>query len=256
MTQNYATISQLGVNPGQVAADLRISEGKWSLSALSNVPFVTITGSGFSKTFSWGELIIVPDGCTAQVLNASKHKGDIYLNAGWDYANCPARVTVPVPLVIQNTTTGEVTDYPAPPTIPALPAIVTTKFPIDTRRARKAFLVMSYNNVDHELGAPVGQDFVIFGQPNTTANNTFNMAIGDLLPPFPQDGYRSIYHLDPLTTGVIVPLGFEAGKGCCSLPHTLMDYAQVFWILIAASYPQSDPAGTDFIPAAYYMLEY
>ncbi len=258
MTQQYGTLSQLGVPPNGLAKDLRLSEGKWSLSSLSNVPYITITGLGYSKTFSWGELIDIPKNVMGQVVNASKHKGDIYINSGWDYANVPARITVPVPLVLRGAA-GEFITYPLPPALPTFPAFATTMFPVDTRRARKAFLVMGLNTPVGGEGYE-GQEFIIVGQPNTTSMNTYNSVV-DLTAPFiPGNGYYSRYTLPPLTQGVIIPLGFEAGKGCCSLPHALLDFAQVYWPLLREEdYPQSDAGAigsSPYRPAAFYMLEY
>jgi hypothetical protein len=258
MSQNYATVHELLVPPGKAAPNLRISEGKWSLSSLSNVPFVTLTGMGFSKTFSWGELVEVPKGCDCQVVNASKHMGDIYLNAGWDYANRPARVTVPVPLVTIDLVTGVQTPYPSVippatiPTPPPAPFALSTMYPLDTRLARKAFLMMVY-----EIDIDEAQEFLIIGQPNTTSMNTFNIAsLFEGVPwVFPKTGYVSSYRLEPLTRGVLIPLGFLADRAeCCNIPHALLDFATVIWNIQFTEGGSKLPV--EFVPAAFYVLEY
>ena len=260
MSQNYAIVHELLIPPGKAAPNLRISEGKWSLSSLSNVPFVTLTGMGFSKTFSWGELVEVPKGCDCQVVNASKHMGDIYLNAGWDYANRPARVTVPTPLMVINLTTGVLTPYPVvvpPATIPTPPVApfgLTTQYPVDTRLAKRAFLTMLYTTPAVITGE---QAFIIVGQPNTTSQNTFNIAgLAEGIPWLPKVGYFSTYTLPALTAGVQIPLGFMANIAeCCSNPHTLMDFAQVYWIIETTEGGPS-PLPVNFLPTAFYVLEY
>jgi len=244
MTQRFATLHQLGVQPGSLASDLRLSEGKWCLSSLSNVPYVTLTGLGYTKEFSWGEMIEIPRGATGQIINSSRHKGDVYINAGWDYANTPRRVTVPVHLkTIINPPAQD--PYPETGGI-ASGTLVTTEYPVDTRRALKAYLVISPVQSQTDI------TFYVFGSPNTTSFDTANFAPNIALPMSPQIGYVAFYTLLANTYGVKIPLGADAGINPND-PHALLDYSQVFF---APTSLGGEPPFTGVFPMAMHVLEY
>lgn len=242
MTQRYATVHQLGVSPGALASNFRLSEGKWCLSSLSTVPYVTVTGLGYNKEFSWGEMIEIPAGATGQIINSSKHKGDIYLNAGWDYANTPRRITVPVKLkIIVNPPEQE--PYPA-----SLPSgtLVTTEYPVDTRRAVKAYLVIPSLILDTDT------TFLVYGAPNTSSFDTTNFAPVIAIPMSPQIGYVAFPTLLANTAGAKIPLGANAAIDPVD-PHALLDYAQVFF---APASQSGEAPVVSIFPLAMYVLEY
>ncbi len=250
MTQKYGTLSQLGVEPGKLAKDLRLSEGKWCLSALSNVPFITVTIQDSPKVFTWGELIEIPSGCMGQVINSSKHKGDIYVNSGWDFSNKPKRITVPTPLVFFDISTGAESDYTVPPVV--YPFTATTKYSIDTRNAVRAYLYLDITFQTPEGGFPQ-VDFAIIGQPNTTSLNTYNLASIFAGSALPKTGYACNYTLLSATKGAVIPLGFNAQAAeCCNAPQALLDYAQVFWQIDTSDRIATNP----YYPAAFYVVEY
>lgn len=129
-TQPFTTLATYGVEPGpNRRTDLRLGGGRtipyvYSLSVRSNVPYIRLLGGSSSqKVFSWNEQISVPPGEMVTVANDSFHKGDIIINSGApDWSAKPARITVPVPLIRDGSSNflGE--------------------FPLDCRRARRAYL--------------------------------------------------------------------------------------------------------------------
>jgi hypothetical protein len=130
--QPYSTFSAYRVGPGPDAeTPLKLSGGKrraftYSLSTRSNIPFIQYRGSSAaSKIFSWNEPIEVPAGEIVTVYNASYHGGNIIINSGLpEPFTVPPRITVPVPTL-----------QPVAPLGP-----FATNWPIDTRRAKRAFL--------------------------------------------------------------------------------------------------------------------
>ena len=121
---NFATYKVGLVQPGALSTT-QLGPGWYALSSLSNVPYVTLVGrGGTQKTFTWGELVYVPDGNLVTVKNASYHAGDIYVNSGRDFCAGPRRITVPV-RVKRDQQLGFF-DYP-----------------VDTRGARAAWLMIS-----------------------------------------------------------------------------------------------------------------
>jgi len=121
--KNFGTYIFRNVQPQQKTGIL--SPGVYTLSTLSNVPYVSVIGrNGKEKLFSWNELIEIEDGAVT-VKNASFHPGDIVLNAGGDYAALPHRTSVTVELL---TNVGAGYIYPA--------------FWVDTRRARAVYVAI------------------------------------------------------------------------------------------------------------------
>lgn len=225
-----------GFDIGYVASNQnsnqQISAGTYSLSARSTVPFVALVGSGgYYKTFSWGEIVEVPDGEACTVRNASYHGGDIFLNAGCDYDNRPARITVPVP--IENPQVfGGVTG-------------IGTVFPVDTRLARRAYFVSGYQWDGPGEGTVyvIGQQFEGSLQ---TANELQSAGVSGA-------GYYEIHEIWVSTTLGNVPLGKRAVYGVYdAVPHTLLTCARVL-LLTPAGWSLPNPTG---IASAYYTVEY
>lgn len=248
MKQNYSTVSSKNVAPGQTSPDLRLGPGKWCMSSLCTVPYVEVLSDDYAKTFSWGEYINIPDGRTGLVKNVSAHQGDIFLNSGWDYSTKPKRVTIPVPLLVAPPGTFNFEPFIAP-TQPPAGSLITTKFPVDTRLARQAFLVINWLDNEGEFDT----DFFCVGCPDIHSVNTYNLP-GNLLPsvfPVPKNGYINTFGIAPTVQGAYIPLGFMAAISDNTLPHVLLDKAYVFW-----SFYGPGEGAVVFNPAAYYILEY
>ena len=167
--QNYGTVRAENVRPRQKAKvrpdgpNLMLSSGWWSLSTLSSVPYVKLLGpSGRQKEFSWNELVEVPEGESAQVFNASYHVGDIVLNGVQDFGAIPARITVPVAL--QDVATGAIITQ-----TPAVPTNIVTAWRCDTRRARRAFLML---DIVANPGQPSAINFFVRGYANQRSHRT------------------------------------------------------------------------------------
>lgn len=205
------TISREGINGGRNGMVV-------SLSTLSTVPYVELVGADYKKTFSWGETVVIPPNMECSIKNASYHRGDIVLSGGPDYGALPARVTVPV-TVFTSAVINVATTY-------------TTTFACDTRRARRAFLVLQ--------GAQTGSDVraTINGYFKWHSHNTVG-------PDLPQ--YISTQTLSAATDGWYIPLGF--GNSVVGEPHALGDWATVA-VLTGAVGPFT------FATNAYYVLEY
>lgn len=218
------------VGPNQ-KSNQQISSGTYSLSSRANVPYVTLVGSGgFTKTFSWGEIVQVPEGESCTVQNSSAHGGDIFLNAGCDYDNRPARITVPVPVVNPfSIIVGGVT------VVTGIGAL----YPVDVRMARRAYLVPSMTKTAAGAG-----NVAVIGQRFDGSHNTANE-----LAPIPGAGYLEL-HTIPLSTVVgLIPLGKRAVYGSLdSAPHTLLTTAQVVFLIPAEWTLDS--------LNAYYTVEY
>ena len=98
----------------------------YSLGTQSTCPFISLLGGGMTqKIFSWGEMIQVDEGQQVTVKSETYHRGDIEIVSGQDYANQPQRITVPVDTVL--------TPGPGGGVVP--------RWPADTRRCRKAYLL-------------------------------------------------------------------------------------------------------------------
>lgn len=213
--QKYSSIKTTNARPNQ-RTNLVASGGQnWSLSSLSNVPYVRFTGpGGFQKEFSWGEIVELPPGVDAFVENASYHPGDIILNGGTDYANLPSRITVPV-----NMTNG--VGGPVITEAPAAPFTAATQFRADVRRARRAYFAIIITSLDISIG------FSILGYAESRSHTTFNGI------PLSGDsrggvGYISPYIQGANTVGAIVPLGYGTVFGLPpGEPHALLDSAEV-----------------------------
>jgi len=248
MKQNYSTVSSKNVGPGQSSPDLRLGPGKWCMSSLCTVPYVEVLSDDYAKTFSWGEYIEIPDGRTGLVKNVSAHQGDIFLNSGWDYSTKPKRVTVPVPLTVAPPGGGPAIPFLAP-SQPVANSFISTKFPIDTRLARQAYLVIDWQ--DNE--GTEETIFYIVGCPDTHSDNTYNYA-GGVLPaayPVPKNGYFTTYAIAPATHGAMIPLGFRANASDPELPHCLLDKTFITW-----EFYGPEEGAAVFYPSAYFVLEY
>jgi len=216
------------IAPNQMG-NQQLSSGTYSLSSRSNVPYVTLVGSGGNtKTFSWGEIVTIPDGEACSVKNSSFHGGDIFINAGCDDANRPARITVPVQM--ENQTFGE-TD------------IIRTSYPADVRMARRAYLVI--DAVTQGLTAP---EATIIGKRYDGSHNT-DSQLPNLLSE-PGAGYENVLEfVVPEEIGPI-PLGQGANYSDDTRPHALLTTAEVYL---------TPPDNFDFagsVRNAYYIIEY
>lgn len=223
--QPYSTFYAPNVQPGQTATQ-RLSGGKtipyiYQLALSATVPFIQLVGgAGSQKLLSWNEKIIVPPGEMVTVRNASLHPGDIWISSGWDPSPLPTRVTVPVGLVYQG----------VPPNDFMSPA-----FPVDTRRARRAF---------------------VGGIANTgVVARTFNVALQsvdrshDIVPALsdtvsPDAGVNFSVSLPPFTALNLLPLGYQNAVN--DPAFTLLDIAT--WSFSGQFLTHSG--------SVYYVLEY
>lgn len=242
MKQRYGTLRAEKVPPRSKARDGRgnflvLSAGFWSLSTLSSVPYVRVLGpSGTQKEFSWNEMIEVPSGETAQVMNASYHVGDIVLNGGQDFGALPSRITVPVSFATLATPPVIITEPPVGPTP------LVTAWKADTRRCRRAFLMM-------EMNAIIDFDVTVRGFAEQRSHRTVNgMTVTAGTPG--GVGYQSIVRLNAATNGFLIPLGFNASVVGATVPHVLLDAAEVRF-----SITEGVDANWTLINA-YYVLEY
>jgi len=104
---NYAT-HRMGYVESNQQSQQRIGPGFYSLSRLSNVPFVKIVGVARSeKVVTWGERFEIPAGENGRVVNASYHPGEIVLNGGKDVNLGPRRINVPFNLTLVDAMAGD-----------------------------------------------------------------------------------------------------------------------------------------------------
>lgn len=207
--QPRTSFAVTGVDPGpgpeRGDTGLRLPGGKtrpfhYSLSTRSTVPYVQFLGSGNSqKVFGWNELIEVPPGEMVSVFNASAHGGDIVINAGADQTTAPARVTIPVP-VIDNAAQG----------------FWEAEWPVDTRRARRAFVAGIRNPQDGVTDILVGATHQANGSFLHNPDAVSGGGEGSISQVISQQ------RVDPDTQPSLVPLGINAGYGD-DLPHALLD---------------------------------
>lgn len=240
MPQHYGTIAVGGLNPQEVS-DLVLTSGSYSLSTLSTVPYIQLLGpSGSQKLFSWNERIEIPNGETARIQNASCHKGDVFINGGLDYTTLPGRITVPVPFAdIVDLGEGNSMMYP--------------DYPVDTRRARRAFLTWwDPAVVIGTESLPTSTALVIIkGTVLNHSHSTVNGLTGVVLPSpvgVGGIGYLSALELAALTITPMIPLGYGAAFTDSTNPHTLLD--------CAIPYLFFDNQWTEVPQTAYYVLEY
>jgi hypothetical protein len=211
------------------AGNQQLSTGTYCLSSRSNVPYVTLVGSGGNtKTFSWGEIITIPEGEACTVKNSSFHGGDIFINAGCDDANRPARITVPVTLEDQ---TFAETD------------IIRTTFPADVRMARRAYLI-----VDAVTQGLLPPQATVIGKRYDGSHNTGNQ-LPNLLSE-PGAGYEDVFEfVIPEVLGPI-PLGKGANYSDDTRPHALLTTAEVYFD------PPDNFRFAGSTRNAYYIIEY
>jgi len=194
-----------------------LNEGFYSLSTLSNVPYVSVVGSGGNeKTFSWGEIIYVAPGENARVKNASFHPGEITLNGGKDFAATPGRITVPVTLNIIDVEANS----------------FHTAFPVDTRRAKRAWL---YTLNEARGGCSCDK----IGKATQRQHATVNMIS-------PGPGYSSNEQFAVGSQIMQIALGY-ASVGVNNDAMALLDTAELEMRNLVV-----DPTAN----ASYYVLEY
>lgn len=235
MKQHYGTIAITDLGPNEIS-DQVITAGAYSLSTLSTCPYVILIGStGAQKLFSWNERVEIPDGETARVQNASCHRGDIFINGGYDYSTLPARVTIPVPL-----TAVDAPDF----------VIITPEYGVDTRRARRAFFTFFQPDITFP---PPGGLALVRGKVINHSYNTFS-EIPLVPPPFgPLSGLGFAYPsaIPPLTITPMIPLGYGASYTDSTNPHTLLDCGEVTILGL-----DDHAAWLAFPLTAFYVLEY
>jgi hypothetical protein len=234
MKQYFGTIAIADIGPFERSEQV-ITSGWYSLSSLSTIPYVRLTGShGAQKIFSWGELVYIPDGETAFVENMSCHRGDIFLNGGRDYSNIPSRITVPVPLVtIASPFEDTFFTYP--------------QYPIDTRRAKRAYASLDV------ITSNTPTTIITTGKVINHNHNTYNK-LQDIITLFPDFfagvGYFSTWDISPpiINYGQF-PLGYQANFAPDGNPHNLLDMSSFLLV-----YPGGGIITIN--DCAYYTLEY
>jgi len=201
----------------------------YSLSARSNVPFVRLIGKTVDKTFTWGEIVEVPQGELCSISNASWHGGDIYINGGCDYDNRPARITVPVPYSLLEVDPGEFNWFPA--------------YPADVRTAKRAYLML-----DATSNAVATSFWVVQGKRFDGSHNTANQ----LTAANTGTGYEDFRTLAALSQFGLIPMGHGAPPGDDSRPHVLLTTAIVTFQdnIVIVNTPNPGLAN------AYYTMEY
>jgi hypothetical protein len=196
----------------------QLSAGLYSLSTQSNIPYATLIGDGGTeKTFSWGEVVEVPDGGCSKIKNACFHEGNVVINSGADWGAKPARITVPVPL-----------DYNAQTDI------YRARFPADVRSARAAWLVVNIAADVAPIAAIVQGMVKRTFEHNTTANSP--------------GGYTKTETIAAGTLLNYLPLGFGA-TGAENRAMALLDTAHPISIGPVANFGA-------FNENAYYVMEY
>ena len=224
--RNFGTFF-VGLVPARTRSKFQVGPGHYSLSTLSTVPYVTLSGAqGREKVFSWREVVRIPEGQSAWVANASWHDGDIVLNGGTDYSAVPARVTVPVP--VQDTLEDTV-------------RVLTPRYPCDTRGARSAHLAVNIRT-SNALGDAI--DWTIIGQ---IAERTGHSHQTDSENERPE--YRQPFATPANVEVGLIPLGYAAGFEAPGLPMCLLDRAS----FTARFRPDAVQRIT---PNFYYVLEY
>lgn len=120
--QPYGTY-RLGYVASRQKTQVQLTPGYYSLSTLSEVPYVSLVGNlGQEKTATWGEIFYINDGSNAIVINSSFHPGNIVLNGGHDFSAKPGRLTVPTRFTLTGVNT------------------YTTSITPDTRGAKRGWL--------------------------------------------------------------------------------------------------------------------
>lgn len=219
--QPYSSFKALNVAPN-APTNLKLSGGRtipyiYSLGVNSTVPYIRLVGGSTSqKLFSWNEQIVVPPGELVTVSNGSYHPGDIFLQSGADPAAIPARVTVPVPMVV------------------GAGLVITPAFVLDVRRARRAF-VGGFNANAANL------TMFIFGEARERSHG-INPVTSDL--GLPTATYTDSYTIPASTAPGLIPLGDNAQPG--DAVHDLLD---------VASFQYGAPDQTNS-GALHYILEY
>jgi len=220
--KSTVTINCGYVEPNQSSAQ-QLSGGVYSLSARSNVPFVKLIGKGMDKTFTWGDVVEVPKGQIATIVNASYHAGDLFINSGCDLGK-PSRITVPVPCVLA--TSGLFNGNWVP------------DFPADVRTARRAYMAFDAETIDLS-------SVIVIGTRLDGSHNTQDELVGSTLT---GSGYISITDYAAFTTLGLIPLGHLAMIGDVT-PHALLTTAY-------AVVPGDVELYIGSLPNAYYVMEY
>lgn len=204
----------LGFFEPNAISQKKLSAGRYTLSSQSNVPYVVFIGaSGYTKRFSWGEVVEVPKDQMVTVRNDSYHAGDIIINQGCDYFNRPARITVPVPMDLVTIIDGGVPETFWQP-----------RYPADVRLARRAYFVGNWasNALDPSFMTIVGK---AFDRSHNTGNELSNLERGAGYQKF--DTIPAGFAPGPIAMGAQTTFsGVYIGDD--SRPHCLLTIAQIY----------------------------
>ena len=212
-TQPLKSFFQKSAEPEQVST-IELSGGAhepyyFSLGVNSTVPFVKLEGiGGTSKEFSWNEPIEIPPNTIVHVRNASKHKGDIHIQSGTDFAR-PARISFPMPLVLQSRNFDGFPTY-------------ATDF-IDTRTAKRAWYSFL---IDYAWSADVPTEFgvVAFYEQHTANPEIVGTLLGNC-------AWFTSWPVAAFTAVGMYPLGKDSGlfQPDSPIPMCLPDYLRFVW---------------------------
>jgi hypothetical protein len=230
--QNLGTFFVGFVEHGK-KSKLQLSEGYYSLSTLSTVPYVSLIGMGKrEKVFSWNEIVEVPPGKIATVKNVSHHDGDIVINGGRDYGAAPRRITVPVPVF----DAAGANDPPVPGDA------IEVRYPADVRRARAAWFVVDWQTGDTE---------VLIRKLGERRLGSHNTAAGPVEPA----GYFSEETIPPNTVFSAIPLGYTSAVGQTEA-QCLLDTAEIRIETAADTVFYTNTVAAFDLFNAYYVIEY
>jgi hypothetical protein len=236
---HLGTIAFKNVLPG-ARGNGWISSGRWVMSSLSTVPYCLIDLGAFGQlNASWGDAIEIPEGMDAVVTNGSAHAGDILFNA---VGNGVGTTSIPPKTV---TMPADLFNFPSD----AAPTFLRTR-PIDTRRARAAFLQF----IDIQPvppGLPILPYTIVY-------NGTSRGRIFNPLAPVKQNltySQTAVGYLLSIPLGIGSGQNRESGPGANTLPEVrpmaMLDSLFVQFTTVAAA-----AVGMFVTSDAYYVLEY
>lgn len=198
----------------------------YCLGVDSTIPFVSLLGGGASqKIISWGEMIEVLPGQTVTVKNESYMQGDIVINSGHDFAAKPERISLPVTTKTENFV------------LVGVPVTrISSLFPADTRRCRRAYLRFQI-----QTGADALR-ITFTGKPQRHSFPGVDLVTG-------QQTYTQEFNIPPVTVAGGAPMGYGASLNSLE-PMALTD--QVHWNILFADATPPTFLNTLFM----YSMEY
>jgi len=227
--QPFSSFQALNVQP-DAPTNLKLSGGQtipyiYSLGVNSTIPYIRLLGGANSqKLFSWNEQIVVPPRTFVTVANASYHPGDIFIQAGSDPSAKPGRVTIPFTL-------REVV-------VPSADNYVEPTFVVDTRRARRAYVV-GFSSTLNDLPMYTFNAVGYAHARSHIVNPTYSSEAD------PVALFVSTIEVAPFTDPGILPLGNKALF--TDTVHDLLDFASFTW---------TDIATESLSGGFHYVLEY